>query len=206
MLYLHEKKIVHRDLKPLNILVKGVKASGLEIGYVLAKVGDFGLSKIMEVSSTYSNETPNVGTTRWMAPEVIKLREGNGLANKMKYDPFKVDIYGFCMVCYEIISGYLPFSTIGSKAAMVRVLLGDRPTIPDQCPHRLKALVESCWNNDASSRPNFGVMCDELRLLKYSLVGVNISIIVNIEGANFGTSFEDCMLDFNLHFILIFKG
>ena len=208
MLYLHEKKIVHRDLKSMNILVKGVKASGLEIGYVLAKVGDFGLSKIKEVSSTYSNETPNVGTTRWMAPEMIRLREGNGLANKMKYDPFKADIYGFGMVCYEIVSGYLPFSTISSKAATVRVLLGDRPTIPDQCPHRLKALITNCWNNDASSRPNFDVICDELRLLKYSLVGmyISITVTVNIEGANFGTSFEDCMLDFNLHFVFIFKG
>ena len=63
----------------------GVEDSGLEDGYGFVKLRDFDLFE--ETSSTYSNETPNVGTMGWRAPEV------NGLANKMRYDPFKADIY-----------------------------------------------------------------------------------------------------------------
>lgn len=73
MFFLHEKNIVHRDLKSRNILVKQMKARRVGVKYVQAKVADFGLSRTKERSMTYSNQTQNQGTTRWMAPEMIKL-------------------------------------------------------------------------------------------------------------------------------------
>lgn len=72
MLFLHEKQIVHRDLKSHNILVKCIKArSGVK--FLQAKVADFGLSRTKEKSMTYTNQTQNQGTTRWMAPEMFKI-------------------------------------------------------------------------------------------------------------------------------------
>jgi hypothetical protein len=64
MNYLHQNKVVHRDLKSNNILVKHNECDK----HVYAKVADFGLSKIKELSCTYSNLTMDLGTTRWMAP------------------------------------------------------------------------------------------------------------------------------------------
>eukprot|EP00758_Cryptobia_borreli_P005226 Tbor_TRINITY_DN4787_c0_g1::TRINITY_DN4787_c0_g1_i1::g.17112::m.17112 len=62
--YLHSvKKVIHRDIKPSNVLIN---SDGV------AKIGDFGLSKILQtlnVSSTY------VGTMRFMAPE--RLEQGD---------------------------------------------------------------------------------------------------------------------------------
>jgi predicted Ser/Thr protein kinase len=72
MHFLHEMKIVHRDLKSMNVLVKCVKSSKSKVEYVHIKVADFGMSRIKERSMTYSNQTMNVGTTRWMAPEIIR--------------------------------------------------------------------------------------------------------------------------------------
>jgi serine/threonine protein kinase len=56
----------------MNVLVKCVKSSKSKVEYVHIKVADFGMSRIKERSMTYSNQTMNVGTTRWMAPEIIR--------------------------------------------------------------------------------------------------------------------------------------
>ena len=36
-----------------------------------------------------------------------------------------------------------------------KVLAGHRPILPDDCPPKLKTLIESCWDKDASKRPTF---------------------------------------------------
>jgi len=63
MNYLHQNRVVHRDLKSMNILMKYNEHDR----HVYAKVADFGLSRIKELSWTHSNLTMNMGTNRWMA-------------------------------------------------------------------------------------------------------------------------------------------
>jgi predicted Ser/Thr protein kinase len=171
MLYLHENKVVHGDLKSQNILVKSRKE--IDVEYVFIKVADFGLSKTKESSSTYSTQTPNTGTTRWMAPELMTLGPGELRAKssdhgrELRY-PFKADVYSFGMVGYEIVTGEMPFDTIGSlREVKTMVLNGDRPILPDHCPNELQMLIRSCWKEEASSRPSFVEICKTLRRLKY---------------------------------------
>ncbi|KAG0566038.1 hypothetical protein KC19_7G033300 [Ceratodon purpureus] len=173
--YLHNKMIAHRDLKSMNILVKRVEAPEGELGYVQAKVVDFGLSKTKESSTTYSNMTYNMGTFRWMAPEVISLvasnqRSHGGLIKLPKHN-FKSDIYSFGMVCFEILSGEVPFQCEGTpRDVKKKVLEGLRPKLPDYCPPMLKDLIEKCWSKDPMERPTIGDACSHLRHLKYLLM------------------------------------
>jgi tRNA A-37 threonylcarbamoyl transferase component Bud32 len=173
--YLHSKRIVHRDLKSMNILVKSVEASDLELGCVQAKVVDFGLSKTKESSTTYSNMTYNTGTFRWMAPEVINIVAGNekslGGSIELPKHKFKCDIYSFGMVCFEILTGEVPF--ICEKVprnVKEKVLKGFRPEIPDYCPSMLKSLIEKCWSQEPMERPSIGDVCSQLKYLKYLLM------------------------------------
>jgi hypothetical protein len=76
MNYLYENRVLHRDLKSGNIFFKRVKDPESNIEYVHVKVGDFGLSKTKERSRTYSELEPNMGTTRWMAPELMPTNNG----------------------------------------------------------------------------------------------------------------------------------
>jgi serine/threonine protein kinase len=141
---------------------------------VVAKVADFGLSRTKENSVTYSNQTLNTGTTRWMAPEVIKSctaesqgEKSNGEAIEASY-PFKRDIYSFAMVCYEILTGDMPFSSTSSQMDVKKMVLdGVRPPLPYECPLLLKHLIERCWSPDARERPRFDEICAELRYFKY---------------------------------------
>ncbi|KAG0598587.1 hypothetical protein M758_12G086300 [Ceratodon purpureus] len=188
MQYLHDMKIVHRDLKSMNILVRCVGAQ--EIEYVVAKVADFGLSKTKERSMTYSNQTLNLGTTRWMAPEMIQsfnaeseVEMSESKATVMNY-PFKSDIYSFGMLCFEILTGHVPFSDVPAGSVRKLVVSGGRPPLPSQCPPLLKSLIERCWNQDPSKRPSFGEICAELRHLKCELLMPSalgeVSLSVNI--------------------------
>ena len=128
---------MHRDLKAPNILVKRRKDMNGEVVY--AKVADFGLSKTKESSSSYSSLTANTGTPRWMAPELLLPGEDDLSARTSDQDsklrhPFKVDVYSFGMVCYEILTGQVPFSSISSlKEVKKMVLKGERPELPERC-------------------------------------------------------------------------
>lgn len=173
--YLHRKNIVHRDLKSRNILVKTAQGRDPleDIQYVYAKVADFGLSKTKESSNTNCSEASNIGTIRWMAPELMMDHDvacGSD-CDKVEILPFKIDVYSFGMVCYEILTGKVPFQyTTSQTEVRTLVLDGERPELPDRCPLVLKRLIERCWDSNVSLRPCFADICEELRYLRCLLL------------------------------------
>lgn len=132
-----------------------------------AKVDGFACSKTKERSMTYSHQDRE-GTLRYMAPEVMgKEGDGRDQQNSAKY-PFKIDIFSFGMLCYEILTGNIPFYTLDQRTMQKAMLNGQRPSLPQQCPQGLKTLIEACWHRDPTSRPSSTEICQELRYLKYT--------------------------------------
>lgn len=87
----HKAHIVHRDIKPQNITLDE------NLG---AKVTDFGIAKITNVSSaTITNFGATVGSVHYFSPEHAK----GG------YTDEKSDIYSLGVVMYEMATGKLPF-------------------------------------------------------------------------------------------------
>jgi len=87
MEYLHSQGVIHRDLKSNNLLLNDE---------MRVKVADFGTSCL----ETQCREAKgNMGTYRWMAPEMIKEK------------PYtrKVDVYSFGIVLWELTTALLPF-------------------------------------------------------------------------------------------------
>ena len=68
--FLHNNDIVHRDIKLENILVKSEPR-----GQFLAKVGDFGLSKILDADSQTSAMSSDVGDLYFRAPELFDSKQ-----------------------------------------------------------------------------------------------------------------------------------
>ncbi|KAI5353636.1 hypothetical protein L3X38_006530 [Prunus dulcis] len=134
MNYLHQNNIIHRDLKAANLLMD-------DNGVV--KVADFGIARVQAQSGVMTAET---GTYRWMAPEVIEHKP---------YD-HKADVFSFGVVLWELLTGKLPYENLTPLQAAVGVVQkGLRPTIPRHTNPMLMELMERCWQQDPSLRPEF---------------------------------------------------
>jgi len=162
MNYLHQNRVVHKNLKSMKILVKYNEHDR----HMCAKVGGLSISKGIEASTIFDQ-----GTTRWTAPELFDLNKYdlNVSSESLKY-PFKADIYSFGMVCYEILTGCVPFFNCKMVGLLKRIMDGLRPDIPEQCPEQLARLIEACYHPNPAKRPSFRKICVELRHIMCSLM------------------------------------
>ncbi|KAI9981735.1 hypothetical protein PInf_009500 [Phytophthora infestans] len=152
--YLHslDPLVLHRDLKSKNILL----TEDLE-----AKITDFGVSR----ESSDRTMTAGVGTSLWMAPEVM-MGERYGSS---------ADIFSFGVVLSELDSHVLPYAAaketdsgrvIPDTALLQLVSLGLlRIEFSSHAPQALVDLAHSCVDLDADARPNAGEVLYQLQLI-----------------------------------------
>ncbi|GLT86041.1 hypothetical protein SLE2022_042040 [Rubroshorea leprosula] len=142
MNYLHQSNIIHRDLKAANLLMDENE---------IVKVADFGVARVKAQSGVMTAET---GTYRWMAPEVIEHKP---------YD-HKADVFSFGIVLWELLTGKLPYEYLTPLQAAVGVVQkGLRPTIPKNINPKLAELLERCWQQDPTPRPDFSEIIEILQ-------------------------------------------
>ncbi|CAM6048298.1 unnamed protein product [Sphagnum compactum] len=175
MKYLHSKDLVHRDLKTDNILIK-CDAPGFEssmLGLVvkplwIAKISDFGTTKVKMDSTAYANQTMNTGTTMFMAPEMYAVQHTDQLPERCH--PKKADVYSFGLICFAVLIGEpTPFPVDELLRPTIfkdRVREGKRPQLPPYCPSQLSNLIQQCWGGNPDEQPNFQEICTKLRHIK----------------------------------------
>lgn len=87
--FAHEQGVIHRDIKPSNVLLDR---------YGNAHLGDFGLARTIEGSSTLTGSMM-MGTPAYMSPEQAR---GDKLDARS-------DQYSFGVLAYQMFAGRLPF-------------------------------------------------------------------------------------------------
>lgn len=111
---LHNRRIMHRDLKGGNVLVNYGDES-----HLCLVLSDFGESELGHKSREC------VGTTRWMAPEVLSATKTVGYSEK-------VDIWSFGMLLYEMMTLTVPYADEPNHLHIPDLILtGKIPTIND---------------------------------------------------------------------------
>jgi hypothetical protein len=98
--------ILHRDVKPSNVFLD---ADGR------AKIGDFGISKSLEVDSHLSQTGAFLGTPFYASPEQIAAEPLD----------LRSDLYSVGAMLYELVTGKLPYQGTNASAVLAQVLTRD---------------------------------------------------------------------------------
>lgn len=136
MLYLHTRNppIIHRDLKPMNLLITQ--------DWMSIKICDFGLSR----PKLHTQAMSRTGTVQWVAPEILR---------ELPYNE-KCDVFSYAVVLWELYTRNIPWHKVGAfRVANDVAYQGQRLPLPDDCPRKLAALIEFCWDANPDVRPSF---------------------------------------------------
>ncbi|KAG6414703.1 hypothetical protein SASPL_122076 [Salvia splendens] len=148
LVYLNKRsqKIIHYDLKPGNVLFD-------EFG--VAKVTDFGLSKIVEdnVGSQGMELTSQGAGTYWyLPPECFEL-------NRIPLISSKVDVWSLGILLYQMLFGRRPFGHDQSQERILRedtiikarkVEFPSRPSVSNEA----KDFIRCCLTYNQAERPD----------------------------------------------------
>jgi len=158
MSFMHSCNILHRDLKPENLLLVSFDVTAS----YMCKVGDLGEVKPVSSASPDTLTDKPHGTRHYVAPEytVCKCTK-------------KCDVYSFgIMMCVIANQGEFTLEYKSIIDLYEKVRKGARPSLlhPNCVPDGYKELMEICWDEDPTKRPNFcdivGTLEDMLEKLK----------------------------------------
>jgi len=154
LLAAHGNSVVHRDIKPSNIFL--VEHTMVDGAVQVAKVVDFGISKIRNSNANLTRGRTILGTPSYMAPEAAQ-----GLNAEVDA---RVDQWALAIILYEALTGQHPFWTAAEQRsgtrpdemAMLYRVVHDphRPLIelmPKLPPHILAA-IERALQKDKNVR------------------------------------------------------
>ncbi|MEK6905816.1 MAG: serine/threonine-protein kinase [Nanoarchaeota archaeon] len=175
--YLHELNIVHRDVKSANIILDGAKQLDLFMPPT-PKLFDYEMGWHETVTPSSLEENPNliVGTSYYLAPEVIK---------GMKYDP-RSDIYAAGVTLYRFLTrGHLPFVGRDLTEVMEEHLRAPVPPLTQYNPKvslELQYIVEKALAKDPNKRYQIAadLKRDYLEAVENN-IDVDVEIDVNVD-------------------------
>ncbi|EYF03587.1 serine/threonine protein kinase [Chondromyces apiculatus DSM 436] len=158
----HQRDVVHRDLKPENIFLS--QRAGM---LPLAKILDFGISKLVGVEDTGLNLTQPgmvMGTPYYMAPEQAR---GDRQIDQ------RVDLWAGGVILYECLTGQRPFVARNYNALLVQILTAWQRPVHELNPsvhQRLSKLVDKALAKNREERfQNATEFLDGLRKFKRRL-------------------------------------
>lgn len=122
-----------------------------------ARLTEYGLAPINSDPSFTVAATPGaVGTSRWLAPEIISPVHKGGT---MPVTETKAaDVFAFGMFAVEVFTGKIPFQEQKNETVVLRISKGGRPEMPEDAQEvgltvEIWNVLESCWHQNPRRRP-----------------------------------------------------
>lgn len=145
----HDMGLIHRDFKPDNVIVERDAIRGEH-----ARIVDFGVAILRDdagrdadADRRYTTKGVVVGTPHYMAPEQARGGEID----------HRVDLFALGLVCYELLTGKLPFEGDGVEIARANLSTATPPMgvrVPTaRVDPILEAIVAALLEKDSADRP-----------------------------------------------------
>lgn len=157
--YMHSQRIIYRDVKLANVLLWSLdphslchcKLCDLNIAANLSPTGVRGLR----------------GCKGFTAPELMHTGKGKQCS---LYD-HKADVFSYGMFLYQMIARRHPYHNIPTNRIDVAVEKGERPRLQNNNSyHWLSQVMEKCWDNNPTSRPEMKEIVKNLCLSSMQMV------------------------------------
>lgn len=179
MYYLHNMMIAHRDLKPDNIVVVDYEKTKKRSGYFHVKLIDFGISKFEVNGLEIPTRGEPYGTSGYIAPEAKQVSK----TSLQKVDAFKVDVFSFGMVCYDILVQEEDKSTEDNISKRIQYKIQRLEKF--SCPLEFRLMIKDClFENDPSRRPSFKDILK--RLMDIKKIALEDQLNVGLSQSNHG--------------------
>ena len=107
-----------------------------------AKLGDFGISKVMD--GTMAEAGTVVGTPAYLAPEICQ---------NVPYGS-RIDIWSLGTVLYELLSLKHPFQSSNMAATVLKIISSEPAALPTRCGEEVVQIVSLCLQKDPAKRPS----------------------------------------------------
>lgn len=134
----HQHGLIHRDVKPDNIMLT---SDGQ------AKLADLGLVKDTDGDMNLTRTGRGLGTPHFMAPEQFR---------NAKNADVRCDIYSLGATLYQMVTGELPFKSLGPLDAWMKKINNDltmpRQLVPD-LSERVDWAIRRAMHPDPAQRP-----------------------------------------------------
>ena len=138
-------------------MTKFVKANVVISKTETAQVCDYGLSPIIANPTFTIAATPGVvGTSRWLAPEIIDPPNKSG--TKPVAASKSADVFAFAMLAVEVFTGNIPFGNMRNETVVIQIAQGKRPPKPQAAEQlglttEMWKFIEKCWSTNPAKRP-----------------------------------------------------
>jgi serine/threonine-protein kinase len=113
----HAEGIVHRDLKPANVFLTPLRGRDR----VLAKIVDFGISKVRALTSSLTRTQTVIGTPQYMSPE-----QARGLGREIDG---RTDQFALGTMVFEMLTGQPAFRADELSAIIYQIVHEPAPTL-----------------------------------------------------------------------------
>lgn len=150
----HERGIIHRDIKPHNILVVRTRRDP----GVLAKVLDFGISKVLGSMSIVTKTQATLGTPGYMAPELA-------MGQAAQADR-RSDVFSLAATLYTMLAGRAPFRA-PTLPALIMAVINEEPQPlaelrPGLAPRAIAAIGRAMNKRPDERHDSIQALWDEL--------------------------------------------
>ena len=133
--YLHSQNILHRNIKPSNIFL-------IQIG--LAKLGDFGMSKIMDSNAEFKRVKTIMPKIQCEAPEIYEKKNFST----------KTDVWYLGVTFFELMIFNFPFKGKNDEEIMDSILEEERNEYNFHYSNDFKDLINKMISKEPEKRPS----------------------------------------------------